>query len=84
MANKPSGEAMNVVYDWLKLASVNQLREAFYAAQHKDLSTFGGCDHCQLIMRQIIYVLQRYHFNIFYDRSDDETNIQESTDPKTR
>ena len=61
--SKPSGEAMNVVYEWLKLASVNQLREAWYAAYPKALA---GCEHSELIMRQIIYVLQRYHFNTFY------------------
>ncbi len=75
--NKPSGEAMNVVYAWLNLASVNQLRELWHAAYPKALA---GCEHSELIMRQIIYVLQRYHFNIFYHESDDATNIQKSTD----
>lgn len=75
--NKPSGESMNVVYAGLKTASIDQLRMLWKTTQPLALS---GCEESKLLLRQIIYVLQRYHFNIFYPESDDETNIQESTD----
>lgn len=63
-SDRPSSDAMNVVYAGLRYASMHQLREMFDAAYLKWLAT--GDRGSALFMHQIIYVLLRYHYRVFY------------------